>query len=185
MRKMVLGLAMAMTLCCVSAQAAVVGFQGSFDTKTFGAPGTGVYAGSVGPIAAITFNGHLNITDGTGAITGGFYTDSAGSTITVTGGTVTLTENGAMDSAEYNVLLGGDALGTLAFEVIGDVITDATINQANLGEFYSIPVQAVLTDFANGSGQYTGTIETIPEPSAAALMVGLVAGVAGWRRRRA
>lgn len=184
-RLTVLSVAMAMALFCASADAAVVSFLGTFDTKTLGAPGTGVFGGSVGPIADIDFDGLLDVTDGTGVITGGLYSDSAGSAITITGGTVTLTENGVNDTAAFNILVGGAALGNLTFTVQGDVITDSTINQANLSAFANIPTQGVLTDFANGGAQYSGELETIPEPGSMAVLLGLVGGVAGWRRRRA
>ena len=170
-----------------TSHAALVGFQGTFDTKSLGAAGTGVFGGAAAPpdvgITPVDFGGFLDVTDGTGAITGGAYFDSVGSGITIAGGSVNLIEDGSNDRAVFNVTIAGAATGNIAFTITGDVITDATINQENLNQFLFIPSTAILTDFANGGAQYTGTISAIPEPSSLSLLCLGLAGFAVRRRR--
>lgn len=181
-----LGLSLALMLAMsLQASAAVVGFTGNLNTKTLGANGAGVFGGVVGAIPVVNFSGRADVTDITGVITGGLFTNDAGAAINVSGGSVSLIENGINDTATFNITLAGDALGALQFTLQGDVITDATINQNNVSRFFDFPTTVLLTDFANGGGQYAGSVTAIPEPGTMSLMLGLVAGVAGWRRRRA
>ncbi|MEZ6138409.1 MAG: hypothetical protein R3C53_26300 [Pirellulaceae bacterium] len=71
-----LGLLLA-TLFSLPSQAAVVGFIGQLDTKILGAAGTGVFGGRrhQRPIwqFGLQFNGHIDVTDITGIITGGQF----------------------------------------------------------------------------------------------------------------
>lgn len=183
----VLGMTLVMAMIATTANAAVVGFNGSLTDKVLGGAGTGVFAGGAAPSvlpAAVDFHGNITVTDGTGAITGGVFANSFGANVTIVGGTVSLTENGANDTAAFNILVGGDASGSLSFTIQADVIADSTINQGNLDAFLFIPTAAVFTDLANGAAQYTGTVQTIPEPGTLSLLGLCVGGVACWRRRR-
>jgi hypothetical protein len=171
---------------CAFADAAVVSFIGTFNTKIAGLANNGVYGGPLAPsaIPAVLFNGGLTVTDGVGTITAGTWADSRFSGITVTGGTVVLTDGGVNDTMAVTVNIGGGAIGTLVFSVNAlNAITGTTVNQANVDKFFFTGTTATLTDFANGGGQYTGSIQAVPEPGSAAVL-SLVLGVCLWRRRR-
>ncbi|GIW96918.1 MAG: hypothetical protein KatS3mg111_0251 [Pirellulaceae bacterium] len=186
------GLILAMSVQIV-ASAATVSFIGQITEKTLGTAGSGVFGGGAAPSTLspfVTIAGAFSVVDGgtSSAITpigSGLLSNSAGATITITGGTLNLVGTNTTDSLNVTLNLGGDMLGNLVFSINADVVgLGATINQANLNAFAFIPSSsAVLTDLANGGAQYSGSVTAVPEPSSLACL-GLLTGVVCWRRRR-
>ncbi len=177
------------------ATAAVVGFTGTFLNQTLGiGGGAGSAFGAVPP--PVPFHMSLTIADGAGpmgAITGGtFFLGGAPSGIIVNGGSVTLTDGGANDTAEFvvNVANGGGAdNGQINYTFTGgDFFSGTAVNQAAFDDVLvrdKVSTGLNYIDFGNAQlSNYTGTITAVPEPTSMAVMLGLVAGVAGLRRRR-
>ena len=191
---LVLGMVLALAT-CQQATAAVVGFGGVFTNQTLATGGGGASAlGAVPP--SVTFAMGVTVTDGAGpvgTITGGTIVNSfSNNAISIVGGSVTLTDGGVNDTAAFVVEVNGNGGGTTNGQMTfsftgGDFFTGTAINQAAFQTLMHDKISTGITylDFGNGQiSSYTGTVTAVPEPSSMALMVGLVAGVAGWRRRR-
>lgn len=182
----------ALVLHAEATSAAVIGFSGAFNARTFSIGGPGFF-GPVPP--AVPFHMTLTVADGAspGAILGGTFHYGPGTPppLTIIGGTVTLAENGAADTATFlidveGITTTGTANGQMNIGLTGDFFTSSAISQATFAgitEAGGSTPAFTFTDGSAGFNSYSGSATAVPEPSSMAFAGLLVGGVA-WRRRR-
>ena len=170
-----------MAVACQQASATTVLFNGSV---TSGGNPVALLGNIVTPVS---FSIELDIPDAPGPAGGivGIGLNFDGAALQpVTGGMVTLNEDGMNDTINYQVnTFDGGTSGLAIFGFEGDFITDTMINQANLESVIGESATFTWIDLTNG-GVYQGAITSVPEPSTGLAALGLVAGIGFIRRRR-
>lgn len=172
------------------ATAASVSFAGQILTTNAGG-GAGSAFGAVPPAVAFSTAALEFVTGGASGNLVGASAFSSHPTISITGGTLSLTEAGTNDTAVVNLTVsraGGGGNVSMTFN--GDLFASAVINQATIDSLIaSANNSGSFTYVDNGGGQasvYSGnsaSFAAVPEPSSAALLVG-IAGLTLLRRRR-
>lgn len=179
-----LGLVLLLALVASTSQAAVVNFKGVLAS---GGGGTAAL-GTVFPrefALSVVYNEQTPFSN-FGTITGGsFLALGPNFPLTVTGGTIIVTEGGAADTGLFLVDVGGAATGQIVFTFSANAITNSNANAANIAALVLNNQTTVGIDLGNpvGGGVYSGTISDVPEPGTCAALIGLVCGGA-WRMRR-
>ena len=188
-----------------AAKAASVGFVGFFNQNTVGG-GTGFLGSVVPPNAPVSFGAMApnpnmyQFAEGAGTqlLTGGsgILPLSVGGPFFVLGGSATMTDNGATDSASFvlnvGTTSGGPANGSLIFAFSGDLFSGGSVvSQANIDElvngaaFLSDVGSATYVDNSTGTTNiYGGLVNAVPEPGSALALLGLGLGSVVRRRRR-
>lgn len=164
---------------CLKSNAAIVLFQGQINS------GSGTALGNAPPDIpfSITLDftpiapGFANINSGS------FSTNSA--VIDVVGGLISLTENGANDTASLALDTVGP-IGSISTNFFADAVSTNEVSTANLIAMANSAGSSDLFANFGGGGNYSGTVTSaVPEPSSVSVLLSTLAVVCVRRRKRA
>lgn len=160
-----------------SCHAALVMISGTLTT------GTGTFGAiSPGDDFSLGFD-FSEISPGVGSIDSGFFS-SVPANLTITGGDITLIDNGANDIASFQFQTAGPS-GTLSVAFLGDGLANNRVTSDNLIALINAASPAPISGNFAANGNFTGSaISAVPEPCSATLLSALATLAVGIRRRR-
>ncbi|GAB5406349.1 MAG: hypothetical protein Aurels2KO_45800 [Aureliella sp.] len=123
------------------------------------------------------------VVPGSGSINGGMFMSDA-SDLAITGGTISLIDNGSSDIASFEFETSGPT-GTLSVAFLGDGLADNRVTASNLISLINNAPPAPISGNFGASGNFTGSaISAVPEPNSALLLLSATFAVGIQRRRK-
>lgn len=161
------------TCLCGSVQvssAALVKMTGTLTT------GTGAFGAiNTGDDFTLEFS-FTEIAPGAGKIDSGMFL-SLPIDLAITGGTITLIDNGSNDIASFDFDTSGPT-GTISVAFLGDGLMDSSVTTTNLVSLINNAPPAPISGNFGASGNFTGrALSAVPEPNSALVLLSAMVGL--------